>query len=107
MTYLTMNNFQIAADQAAAFEGRWHSRTSRLHEVPGFESFFLLRGEESEGAVHYATHMPSGRRRRRSRRGRNRTTLPRRTAATRCPKGWCWGRPVLQRFEVLLELGSE
>ena len=106
MTYLTMNNFQIAADQAAAFEERWHSRTSRLHEVPGFESFFLLRGEESEGAVHYATHAVWA-----SKEAFEAWTKSDNFAQAHggdpLPKGMVLGRPVLQRFEVLLELGSE
>jgi heme-degrading monooxygenase HmoA len=56
MRYLAMNNFQVALDQADAFEERWRQRRSSLHEVPGFESFYLLRGAVSDGAVHYASH---------------------------------------------------
>lgn len=51
MAYITMNHFRVATDQAEQFEARWRQRRTHLHEVPGFESFRLLRGEESEGAV--------------------------------------------------------
>ena len=80
--------------------------TIRLHEVPGFESFFLLRGEESEGEVHYATHAVWA----------SKEVFEARTKSDNfaqahggdpLPKGMVLGRPVLQRFEVLLELGSE
>ena len=56
MAYITLNNFQVAEDQAEGFEQRWRQRRSRLQGVPGFESFRLLRGEASDGAVHYASH---------------------------------------------------
>ena len=56
MAYITLNNFQVAEDQAEGFEQRWRQRRSRLQDVPGFESFRLLRGEPSDGAVHYASH---------------------------------------------------
>ena len=56
MQYIAMNNFQIAADQATAFEERWRKRRSYLQGVPGFEGFQLLRGEEKEGKIHYASH---------------------------------------------------
>ena len=53
MAYITMNNFQVAAEQCEAFETRWRQRRTHLHGVPGFESFRLLRGEQAEGAVQY------------------------------------------------------
>ena len=56
MAYITLNNFQVAEDQAEGFEQRWRQRRSRLQGVSGFESFRLLRGEASESAVHYASH---------------------------------------------------
>lgn len=106
MAYVTMNNFQIAGDQAAAFEGRWHSRTSRLHEVPGFESFFLLRGDESEGAVHYATCAVWA-----SKEAFEAWTKSENFAQAHggapLPKGMVLGHPVLQRFDVLLQLASK
>ena len=56
MTYIAMNNFQVALDQADSFEQRWRQRRSNLHDVPGFYTFHLLRGEVSDGVVHYASH---------------------------------------------------
>lgn len=56
MPYIAMNNFQIAADQAAAFEERWRRRRSYLEGVPGFESFRLLRADAKDGVIHYASH---------------------------------------------------
>ena len=43
MAYITMNNFQVAADQREAFEQRWRQRRTHLQDVPGFKSFSLLR----------------------------------------------------------------
>lgn len=56
MQYLAMNNFQVAVDQTEQFEERWRRRHSHLHDVSGFQSFHLLRGAVSDGAVHYASH---------------------------------------------------
>ena len=56
MPYIAMNNFQVAADQATQFEERWRRRRSLLQDVPGFESFQLLRGDEKEGVVPYMSH---------------------------------------------------
>lgn len=56
MPYIAMNNFQVAADQATQFEERWRRRRSLLQDVPGFESFQLLRGDEKDGVVHYMSH---------------------------------------------------
>jgi heme-degrading monooxygenase HmoA len=53
MRYIAMNNFQVAADQAEAFEERWRRRQSYLQGAPGFESFQLLRGENHNGTIHY------------------------------------------------------
>src|SRR5206468_2496488 len=56
MRYIAMNNFQVAADQAAPFEERWRRRRSYLQGAPGFESFQLLRGESHNGTIHYVSH---------------------------------------------------
>jgi heme-degrading monooxygenase HmoA len=56
MSYIAMNNFQVAADQTAQFEERWRQRRSYLQGVPGFKSFQLLRGEVRDGQVHYVSH---------------------------------------------------
>ncbi len=56
MPYIAMNNFQVDTGQAAQFEERWRHRRSYLQDVPGFEHFQLLRGEEKEGVIHYVSH---------------------------------------------------
>ncbi len=54
--YIAMNHFRVKPDQADAFEQAWRDRTSYLAEVPGFQSFHLLRGPLEEGARLYASH---------------------------------------------------
>ena len=56
MPYIAMNNFKVSAAQAEPFEERWRNRRSLLEDVPGFETFQLLRGEENDGAIHYVSH---------------------------------------------------
>jgi heme-degrading monooxygenase HmoA len=56
MLYIATNNFQVAADQATAFEERWRRRRSYLQGVPGFEGFQLLRGESQDNGIHYVSH---------------------------------------------------
>lgn len=56
MPFIAMNNFQVAAAQAAQFEARWQRRRSLLADVPGFEHFQLLRGDTQDGQVHYVSH---------------------------------------------------
>lgn len=102
MAYITMNNFQVAADQTEAFEARWRERRSHLQEVPGFESFRLLRGEASEGAVHYASHVVWA-----SREAFEAWTKSENFAHAHggdpLPAGMVLGHPKLQRFEVVLQ----
>ncbi len=56
MPYIAMNNFQVDRNQAEQFEARWRKRRSFLNEVPGFEHFQLLRGDEQDGLIHYVSH---------------------------------------------------
>ena len=51
-----MNHFRVKPDSGADFERVWRERRSYLEEVPGFESFHLLRGPVEEGAQLYASH---------------------------------------------------
>ena len=102
MAYITMNNFQVAADQTEAFEARWRERRSHLQEVPGFESFRLLRGEPSEGAIHYASHAVWA-----SREAFEDWTksdnFARAHSGDPLPEGVVLRHPKLQRFEVVLQ----
>lgn len=54
--FIAMNHFRVAPDRCEEFERAWRERESFLKDVPGFESFHLLRGPEEEGARLYASH---------------------------------------------------
>lgn len=56
MPYIAMNHFQVGMDLAEQFEERWRKRRSFLKEVPGFQHFQLLRGDEQDGLIHYVSH---------------------------------------------------
>jgi heme-degrading monooxygenase HmoA len=54
--YIAMNQFRVKPGAGADFERAWRERQSYLSEVPGFESFNLLRGPLEDGAQLYASH---------------------------------------------------
>lgn len=54
--YLAMNRFTVPLENAAEFEELWLSRESRLHEMAGFVSFHMLKGQEEDGRILYASH---------------------------------------------------
>jgi heme-degrading monooxygenase HmoA len=54
--YIAMNQFRVKPDHANAFEQAWRDRQSFLAEVPGFETFHLLRGPIDGEAQLYASH---------------------------------------------------
>lgn len=54
--FIAMNRFRIHKGKEAAFEDVWRNRESRLEDVPGFQSFHLLKGPEGEAHVLYASH---------------------------------------------------
>lgn len=54
--YIAMNHFRVRPEAAADFERAWRERQSFLSEVPGFQTFSLLRGAVEEGAQLYASH---------------------------------------------------
>jgi heme-degrading monooxygenase HmoA len=56
LPYIAMNQFQVDAAQATQFEERWRRRRSLLQDVPGFKTFQLLRGDETDGLVKYVSH---------------------------------------------------
>ena len=51
-----MNRFRVAPGRGAEFEDVWRRRDSRLREVPGFVSFRLLRGPETDEDILYVSH---------------------------------------------------
>ncbi len=54
--FLAMNRFRIAIGYEKGFEKIWRERESFLQEVPGFVSFFLLKGETFDDYTLYASH---------------------------------------------------
>jgi heme-degrading monooxygenase HmoA len=54
--YIAMNRFKVALGSEADFEHMWQSRESRLHGVPGFVEFHLLKGPQRPDHVLYASH---------------------------------------------------
>lgn len=56
MNYIAMNRFEVAKENAAAFEAMWQTRESYLDEMEGFFSFNLLRGPEKDGQLLYSSH---------------------------------------------------
>lgn len=54
--YLAMNRFTVTTQNAAAFEDLWLTRESNLKSMEGFKSFHMLKGEEIDGRIVYASH---------------------------------------------------
>lgn len=56
--YLAMNRFSILKGHEEEFEAVWRERETRLAEMPGFQTFHLLKGpvDEETGTTLYATH---------------------------------------------------
>ncbi len=54
--FIAMNRFQIALGFEEGFERVWRERDTFLAEVPGFQSFSLLKGPQREDHVLYASH---------------------------------------------------
>ncbi|MFN4102448.1 MAG: antibiotic biosynthesis monooxygenase family protein [Pararhodobacter sp.] len=54
--YLAMNRFTVPLENAEEFEALWLNRESRLHEMPGFVEFHMLKGAEEDGHRLYASH---------------------------------------------------
>ena len=56
MIFIAMNRFRIARGMEDGFERVWRERESYLEEVPGFQSFHLLKGPVDDEAALYASH---------------------------------------------------
>jgi heme-degrading monooxygenase HmoA len=50
--YIAMNKFRIIPGKEQAFEEVWKNRETYLHEVPGFQTFHLLKGENGTYISH-------------------------------------------------------
>ena len=51
-----MNRFKIVKGKEKDFENVWKNRETHLDNVPGFKNFNLIKGEEREEYVLYASH---------------------------------------------------
>ncbi len=54
--FLAMNRFEIARGFEEGFEKIWRERDSYLSEVPGFKTFHLLKGPQTDEHTLYASH---------------------------------------------------
>ncbi len=54
--YIAMNRFRVLNERTHDFEQMWINRESRLHEVPGFVEFHLLKGPDREDHRLYSSH---------------------------------------------------
>ena len=51
-----MNRFKIVKGKEKEFENVWKNRETHLDNVTGFKNFNLIKGEEREEYVLYASH---------------------------------------------------
>tara|TARA_B100000886_G_scaffold178126_1_gene122044 strand:- start:51 stop:353 length:303 start_codon:yes stop_codon:yes gene_type:complete len=54
--FIAMNRFKIVKGKEKEFENVWKIRETHLDNVPGFKNFNLIKGEEREEYVLYASH---------------------------------------------------
>lgn len=54
--YIAMNRFKVIKGSEEKFEQVWASRDSYLDRLPGFVSFYLLKGPEAEDHTLYSSH---------------------------------------------------
>lgn len=54
--FIAMNRFKVVKGQEPQFEEIWRNRDSRLAEVPGFDSFRMLKGGEADDHTLYVSH---------------------------------------------------
>ena len=54
--FLAMNRFKITPGFEEGFEKVWRERDTYLQTVPGFKTFSLLKGPETEEYTLYASH---------------------------------------------------
>jgi heme-degrading monooxygenase HmoA len=54
--FIAMNRFRVNLGREADFEAVWLGRDTHLKEVPGFQTFHLLKGPEQDNHRLYASH---------------------------------------------------
>ena len=99
--YLAMNRFKIAMGFEEGFEKLWRERESYLHTVPGFNTFSLLKGTQTDDYTLYASHTVWE-----SREAFEDWTqsesFKKAHAQAKAPKGTYLGHPNLELFEAVL-----
>ena len=99
--YLAMNRFEIARGFEEGFEKLWRERDSYLHTVPGFKTFSLLKGTQTDDYTLYASHTVWE-----SREAFEHWTqsesFKKAHAQAKAPKGTYLGHPNLELFEAVL-----
>lgn len=99
--FIAMNRFRIALGSEEVFEELWRRRDSYLEEVPGFQTFQLLKGPADDEAVLYASHTVWE-----SREAFSAWTesehFRKAHAQARAPQGTHLGHPQFEGFEVVL-----
>ena len=100
--FIAMNRFKIAKGAEAGFEKVWRERETFLDEVPGFQSFALLKGPERDDHVLYASHSVWA-----SRDAFEAWTesdaFRRAHRQASAPKGTYLGHPELETFEAVVQ----
>lgn len=99
--YIATNRFRVNTGREEVFEEIWRKRDSYLHEVPGFRSFHLLRGETNEGTTLFVSHSTWE-----SREAfvawTESEAFRKAHSDARSPQGTLAGHPVFEGFEVVL-----
>ena len=54
--FIAMNRFKVVIGQEDQFEKIWRNRDSKLADVPGFQAFHMLKGDEASDYVLYVSH---------------------------------------------------
>jgi heme-degrading monooxygenase HmoA len=95
--FIAMNHFSVAPERGAEFEEHWRRRESYLGEVPGFESFALLRGDEPGSYISHSVWES-----REAFEAWTRSEAFRKAhSQARTPEGVLQGPPRLRLFEVV------
>ena len=54
--FIALNRFQVYRGREYDFERRWQEREARLHDLPGFVAFSLLRNWLGDDTTEYISH---------------------------------------------------
>ncbi len=95
--FIAMNRFKVRIGSETDFETVWKNRDSQLSDVPGFESFHLLRGATNEDEAIRSMHpTQSGAARRISLAGPGPNSFAMRIATPGKTSRYILGRPSLK-----------